>query len=77
MSELPIRPIRPSAEMPGALAKKFSGQPARLSVRVDKATLRALRKAAANADKTVKRFVLDALREKGVEIAEIDLTEDE
>ena len=77
MSELPIRPMRPSAERPSALAKKFTGQPARLSVRVDKSTLRAVHKASINADKTVKRFVLDALREKGVEIAEIDLTDDE
>jgi len=77
MNELPIRPMRPSAERSSALAKKFSGQPARLAVRVDKSTLRAIRKTATNADKTVKRFVLDALREKGVEIAEIDLTDDE
>jgi hypothetical protein len=76
VSERPIRPTRPRAERPTALAKKFTGQPARLAVRVDKATLRGLRRAAANADKTVKRFVLDALQEKGVEIAAIDLTDD-
>ena len=71
-----VRPTRPSAERPSALAKKFSGQPARLAVRVDKATLRAIHRAAANEDKTVKRFVLDALRDKGVEIAAIDVADD-
>ena len=76
MSEHLIRPTRPSAERSTALAKRFTGQPARLAVRVDKATLRAIRRAATNCDKTVKRFVLDALKEKGVEIAAIDLTDD-
>ena len=77
MSERPIRPTRPKAERPTALAKKFTGQPARLAVRVDKESLWEIHKAAASAHKTVKRFVLDALQEKGVEIAAIDLTDDE
>jgi hypothetical protein len=76
MSERPIRPTRPSAEDPAALAKKFTGQPARLAVRVDKATLREVHKAAVNDGKTVKRFVLNALQEKGVTIAALDLTDD-
>jgi uncharacterized protein (DUF1778 family) len=68
--------MRPSRRDPTALANKFTSQRSRLAVRVDKATLKAVRRAATNVDKTVKRFVLDALREKGVEIAAVDLTDD-
>ena len=74
MSERPIRPTRPSAENPTALAKKFKGQPARLSIRVDKETLYEIAKTAANNRKKIKRFVLDVLQENGVKIAAIDLT---
>lgn len=76
MSERLIRPTRPSAEDPEALAKKFTGQPARLAIRVDKTTLKEVHKAAVNDGKTVKRFVLDALQEKGVKIGALDLTDD-
>ena len=76
MSERPIRPTRPSAVDPAALAKKFTGQPARLAVRVDKATLHEIHKTAVNDGKTVKCFVLTALRDKGVKIAALDLTDD-
>jgi hypothetical protein len=76
MSERPVRPMRPSAEDPAALAKKFTGQPARLAIRVDKKTLREIHKAAVNDGKTVKCFVLTALQEKGVTIAALDLTDD-
>jgi uncharacterized protein (DUF1778 family) len=73
MSEHPIRPTRPSDESPKALARKFMGQPARLVVRVDKETLYEVRSAAANSRKSIKRFVLDALQEKGAKIAALDL----
>jgi hypothetical protein len=76
MSERPVRPTRPSAEDPAALAKRFTGQKARLAVRVDKTTLHEVHKAAVNDGKTVKRFVLDALRDKGVTIAAFDLAND-
>lgn len=75
-AERPIRPTRPSAEDPVAPAKKFTGQPARLSIRVDEETLRSVHKAAVNDDETVKRFVLLALREKGVTIGATDLVDD-
>ncbi len=76
MAEGGVRPARPSRRNPAALANKFAGRPARLAIRVDKSTLHGIRKAASNDEKTVKRFVLDTLREKGVEIAAIDLTDD-
>ena len=76
MSERPIRPTRPSAASPTALAKKFTGQPARLAVRVDKETLYEVGRVAANNRKKIKRFVLDALQEKGVKIAAVDLADD-
>src|SRR5262249_26222709 len=76
MSEGGVRPARPSNRDPAVLANKFAGRPARLAIRVDKATLHGIRKAATNDEKTVKRFVLDMLREKGVEIAAIDLIDD-
>lgn len=76
MSDRPVRPTRPSAEDPAVLAKKFTGQPARLAVRVDKKTLQEIHKAAVNDGKTVKRFVLAALQEKGVTLAALDLIDD-
>jgi hypothetical protein len=76
MSEHPVRPTRPSAEDPAALAKKFTGQPSRLSIRVDKETRHEIHKTAVNDGKTVKCFVLTALQEKGVKIAALDLADD-
>ena len=45
-------------------------------MRVHKTTLREIHKAALNDGKTVKHFVLNALQEKGVTIAELALTDD-
>lgn len=73
MADRPIRPTRPSAVKPVATqASKFTGEQVRLSIRVDRSTLRSIRRTAALADKTIKRFVLDSLREQGVEVAEQD-----
>ena len=61
MPEHPFRPTRPSAEDPAAHAKKFANQPSRLSIHVDNETRKEIHKTAVNDDKTVKRFVLNAL----------------
>jgi uncharacterized protein (DUF1778 family) len=69
-----LRPRRPSAAKPiTSQAAKFVAQEVRLSIRIDKATLRNIRRSAVMDDKTIKRFVLEALRAQGVEIAEQDL----
>jgi uncharacterized protein (DUF1778 family) len=68
-----MRPTRPSAAKPlTPQAAKFTDPQVRLSIRVDKSTLRSIRRSAVLSDKTIKRFVLDALRAQGVEIAEQD-----
>ena len=77
MPEHPFRPTRPSAEDPAALAQKFTGRQSRLSIRVDEETLREIGKTAVLSDeKTIKRFVLTACREKGAKIASVDLPDD-
>lgn len=68
--------MRPSAVKPiAAQASKFAEPQVRLSIRVDKSTLRSVRRAAVMADKTIKRYVLDALRAQGVEVAEPDIND--
>jgi predicted DNA binding CopG/RHH family protein len=76
MYEPRVRPTRPSAERPAALAKKFTGQPARLAIRVDKETLWGVKQAASARQMTEKRFVLEALQAQGAVIAAIDLIDD-
>ena len=77
MSEHPVRPTRPSAEEPAALAKKFTGRTSRLSIRVDRETLLEIGKTAVLSDYgTIKRFVLTACLEKGAKIAAVDLADD-
>jgi len=72
----PLRPVRPSAAK--AAAEKFTqDKQRRLSIRVSPETLRSLRRKAVLSDRTVKRFVLDALAAQGVEIAESDRVDDD
>ena len=73
-----MRPVRPStAKNASRGAEQFLAEDgSRLSIRISKATLREIRKTAVNADRSVKRFVLEALRDKGVAVAEQDLAED-
>lgn len=78
MSNPPFRPTRPTQTKASASAEaaKFTATaPVRLSIRVDPSTLRSIRRSAVLADKTIKRFVLDALRSQGVEVAEHDITD--
>jgi len=73
VADRPIRPTRPSAVKPiAAQASKFVDEQVRLSIRVSRSTLRSIRRTSALADKTIKRFVLDAVRAQGVEVAEQD-----
>lgn len=70
------RPVRPSAAK--AAAVKFTqNKQRRLSIRVAPETLRSLRRKAVLSDRTVKRFVLDALAAQGVEIADSDRIDDD
>lgn len=73
--ERSIRPVRPSA-VRAAAAKFTQDKPRRLSIRVSRETLRSLRRKAVLSDKTVKRFVLDAIAAQGVEIADSDRVDD-
>lgn len=79
MSKTPLRPMRPSALKVDAAAEaaKFSAPAtvSRLSIRVSRETLRSVRKKAVLSDKSIKRFVLDALISQGVEVAAQDLTD--
>lgn len=61
------------APAPAAPTRK----PARLSIRVSKATKKAIRAAARKAGKSMKHWLMEALQNKGVEIAPADLAEDE
>ena len=72
----PLRPVRPSA-VKAAAAKFSQDKQRRLSIRVAPETLRSLRRKAVLSDRTVKRFVLDALAAQGVEIADSDRIDDD
>ena len=76
MPESPVRPTRPSAEDPTALAKKFSRRERRLSIRVDSETLKGIGKTAGLSDESIKRFVLTACQMRGASIAAVDLRDD-
>jgi len=71
----PTRPTEAKAEAAATAAKFTAAAPVRLSIRVDSSTLRSIRRAAVLADKTIKRFVMDALRAQGVEVAEQDIND--
>lgn len=77
MADRPQRPVRPSAVAAAAAeAKKLSApDESRLSIRVTPATRKAIHRAAVNDDKTVKRFVLEALKAAGADIADEDLAD--
>jgi hypothetical protein len=78
MVDRPVRPVRPSATAAAAAAqaKKLSGEDgSRISIRVTPATRKAVHRAAVLADKTVKRFVLELLRDASVDVDPEDLEE--
>jgi hypothetical protein len=67
-------PERPTQTKAASAAAKFTaGKESRLSIRIELSTRKSIRRTAVLADKTVKRFVMEALAAAGVDVAAEDL----